>query len=250
MASLVFVLATIISYRFEDIETEDEEEITIRDSIKSVQKGLKHIIRSKRLKSLFLFMAIFGGTVIMVGTYERSLLVDLQVAPQYFGIIFAVLTIISAFSAKCQDKLHNKFKNKTLAAVSIPVFISFVLIGAITILDVNYTITMIVVLICFSIHHFFRAPYWTLNKRYSINFTNSDIRTSVLSAGELIEGIGTSIIFLLAGLLLEYYDTNMAYLIIGIAGTIVMLLALRYMKPRLGLNPREYNKEEIEHAER
>lgn len=56
------------------------------------------------------------------------------------------------------------------------------------------------------------------------------------------------IITFLAGLLLEYFTTSQAYLIIGIVGFMIMLFVLNYMKNRVGLDPEEYDKKDIEYT--
>ena len=53
------------------------------------------------------------------------------------------------------------------------------------------------------------------------------------------------LISFLGGLLLEFYTTGTAYLIVGIVGLIIILLVLKYMKKRIGLNPEEYNEKDI-----
>lgn len=187
--------------------------------------------------------------IMMISTYENSLLTDLQVAPQYFGIIFAILTIVQCFSVRYQDKIHNSFKNKTLAFISIPIFISFIITGIVANLNLNFTITIIIVMFTFFIHHFFRGPYWVLEDEYVTNFTTANIRAKILSTSNLIKNIGKIVISFLGGLLLEFYSTSTAYLIIGIVGLIIILLVLRYMKQRIGLKPEEYNKEDIVYEE-
>ena len=187
--------------------------------------------------------------IMMISTYENSLLTDLQVASQYFGIIFAILTLVQCFSVRYQDKIHNSFKNKTLAFISIPIFISFIITGIVANLNLNFTITIIIVMFTFFIHHFFRGPYWVLEDEYVTNFTTANIRAKILSTSNLIKNIGKIVISFLGGLLLEFYSTSTAYLIIGIVGLIIILLVLRYMKQRIGLKPEEYNKEDIVYEE-
>ena len=104
-----------------------------------------------------------------------------------------------------------------------------------------------IIIIAFFIQHFLRAPYWVLQNKYVTNFTNSDIRTKILSATEIIEGIGRIIFSFLGGLLLEYYNTSQSYAIMGIAGMIILFFILKYMKKRVGLSPEEYNKKDIEY---
>lgn len=181
----------------------------------------------------------------MISTYEKSLLTDLGVEAQYFGIIFAVLTLVQCFSVRYQDKIHNKFKNKTLTFISVPILLSFIIIGIITNLNLNFIFTIIIVMFAFFTHHFFRGPYWILEDRYVTNFTNSNIRTKILSTSNLIKNIAKIVISFLGGLLLEIYTTSTSYLIVGIIGLIVILAILKYMKKRIGLDPKKYKKEDI-----
>jgi sugar phosphate permease len=104
---------------------------------------------------------------------------------------------------------------------------------------------MIVVILAFLLQHAFRAPYWVLEKKYLTNFTNDNNRVNILSANAFTEGIGRTIVSFLCGLLLEYYSTSIAYIIVGVVGLIIILLILKYMKTRLGLKPKEYDKEDI-----
>ena len=245
LSTFISLLAIVIAYRFEEVEMKQKEKITVSQSIKDIRQGFTFILKSSRLKALFLFTSIFVGVLMMISTYEKSLLTDLKVAPQYFGIIFAILTLVQSFSINYQDKIHNTFKNRTLAFISIPIFISFIIVGVITKLNFNFAFTLIIVMIAFFIHHVFRGPYWVLEDRYVTNFTNSNIRAKILSVSNLIKNIGEMLISFLGGLLLEFYTTGTAYLIVGIAGLIIILIILKYMKKRIGLNPEEYNEKDI-----
>lgn len=183
----------------------------------------------------------------MISTYENSLKKDLQIAPEYFGIIYAFFILVQCFSVRLQDKIHNTFRNKTLAFLSVPMFVSFILVGIVTSLNLNYTFTIIIVMIAFFIQHFLRAPYWVLQNRYVTNFTDSNIREKILSAANLAQGIGRIIMSFLGGLLLEFYPTSNAYLILGVVSLVIVLFILSYMKKRLGLPPDRYSKKDIEY---
>ena len=245
LSSIMSLLAVIIAYRFEEVEIENRKVTTIVDSIKDMKQGFRFILKSKRLKALFLFTSLFVGVLMMISTYEKSLLTQLGVKPQYFGIIFALLTLVQCFSVKYQNKIHNTWKNKTLTFISVPIFISFILVGIITNLNLNFIFTIIIVLLAFFIQHFFRGPYWILEDKYVTNFTNSNIRTKILSISNLLKNVGQILISFLGGLLLEFYTTSISYLIVGIIGLFVIILVLIYMKTRIGLAPEEYDKKEI-----
>lgn len=121
-----------------------------------MKEGFSFMLHSKRLKALLLFMSLFVGTLMMISTYEKSLLKELNVNAQYFGIIFAILTIVQCFSVQYQDKIHNHFKNKTLTFLSIPIFVSFIMIGLTANLNFNNTIQIIIIIMLFEIQHFLR----------------------------------------------------------------------------------------------
>lgn len=247
LSTLCSLLAVIIAYRFEEIK-EKRAKTNLSEMLKDSKEGLKFILKSQRLKALLIFTSLFVGVLMMVSTYEKSLLKDLQVAPQYFGIIFALLSLVQGFSVQYQDKIHNTFKNKTLAFLSIPIFLSFIIIGMIAKLEMNRTFVIIIVLAMFSVQHFLRAPYWVLENKYLTNFTTSDICVKILSISKIAKRISRMVITLLAGLLLEYYTTSQAYLIMGIVGFMIMLFVLNYMKNRVGLDPEEYDKKDIEYT--
>ena len=247
LSTLTSLLAVIIAYRFEEIEGEEKKNTTIAESVNDMKKGFSFIFQSKRLKALLLFMSLFVGILMMISTYEKSLLKDLNVKPQYFGIIFAILTLVQCFAVQFQDKIHRKFSNKTLAFLSIPVFVSFIVIGMVAGFWENRMVTIIVVFSMFCVQHFLRAPYWTLENKYITNFTNPAIRVKILSASKFVKRVARMLISFLAGLLLEYYSTSKAYFMIGAVGLVLILLILKYMQKRVGLNPEEYNKQDIEY---
>ena len=247
LSSLVSLLTVILSYRFEEVTIKKKEKTTILESLNDFKQGFQFIFKSKRLRALFIFICFFVGILMMISTYETSLQKDLQISPEYFGIIYAFFILVQCFSVHYQDKIHNTFKNKTLAFLSVPMFISFILVGIVTSLNLNYIFTIIFVLFAFFIQHFLRAPYWVLQNRYVTNFTNDSIRAKIISTSNLITGIGRIIMSCLGGLLLEFYSTSQAYLILGSIGLLVILLILNYMKKRFGLNPNMYDKEDIEY---
>ncbi len=249
LSTIISALSVILAYRFEDIKDEKEEhreeKTTIAKSIKDMKLGFRFVLKSNRLRALILFIAIFSGLLSIIGTYENSLLSELNVPPQYFGIIFAILTLVQCISVRFQDKIHNLRKNKTLTYISIPVVLSLLFIGIINTVTTNFVFIIIVVLICFFVHYVCRGPYWVLEDRYIVNFTSSKNRAKVLSVTYLIRNIGEISIGFLSGLLLDFYSTGTSYLIIGIFSTISILLVLNYMKTRVGLKPEEYEDKDI-----
>ncbi len=241
LSVLMSLLAVIIAYRFEEIEEPQKQSNTMKETIKDRKEGFHFIMNSKRLRALLIFMSFFVGVLMMIGTYEKSLLKDLNIKSQYFGIIFAMLSLVQCFSVNFQGKIHNQFKNRTLAFLSIPIFVSFIVIGIVGTLNLNYAFTIIIVIAMFSVQHFLRSPYWVLENKYITNFTNTAIRVKILSVAKILKRIVKIVITFVAGLLLEYFTTSEAYFIIGSVGLVIILLVLHYMKKRVGLQPEEYD---------
>lgn len=247
LSSLISFLAVIIAYRFEEIEKEEKKNTTITGTIKEMKEGFAFIVHSKRLRALMIFTSLFVGVLMMISTYENSLLKDLNVQPQSFGIIFAVLILVQCIAVQYQDKIHKVFKNKTLTFLAIPVFVSFMVIGVVVKVCPYQSLTIVLVLVMFSVQHFLRAPYWTLENKYMTNFTDDYIRVKILSVNKIMKAILKIVITFLAGLLLEHYSTSQAYFIIGSVGLVMILAILKYMQKRVGLEPEEYSKQDIEY---
>ena len=65
-------------YELTNLEIETKEKTTVSQSMKDIKQGFRFIIKSNRLKALFLFTSIFVGVLHIISTYEKSLLTDLQ----------------------------------------------------------------------------------------------------------------------------------------------------------------------------
>lgn len=87
-----------------------------------------------------------------------------------------------------------------------------------------------------------------MEDRYVTNFTNSNTRAKILSVKNLIKNLGEILISFLGGVLLEFYPTSQAYLIIGVVGLVIVFWVLAFMKKRIGLRPEEYEEEDIEYT--
>ena len=110
------LISIVMAMNFEEIDdAPSNEKITLRKEVKELKKSLKGIFKSPRLRNLLLFGAIFAGILSTLITLRSSILSDIEVPAQYFGIIFAILGIISGIAAKNQHKIHKRFRNKTLA---------------------------------------------------------------------------------------------------------------------------------------
>ena len=73
-----------------------------------------------------------------------------------------------------------RMNHKLKSLFQIPIFVSFIIIGITVALNLNRMVTIIAVIAMFAVQHFFRSPYWTLEKKYITNFTDDYIRVKIL----------------------------------------------------------------------
>lgn len=97
-----------------------------------------------------------------------------------------------------------------------------------------------------AIHRISISIWFILEYKYLKNFTNETVRNKITFTYEFIGGTAVSIFSVLGGLLLEFTNIRKAFLIVSVGGVIILGFVLKYMKTRFGLNPEEYNKEDIE----
>lgn len=213
---------------------------------KNFRYGFRYVLKSDRLRCLVTIYSIFYGILALTLTLRRSLLKDLNVSAEYFGIIFAVMGIIAAISANRQNWFNKTFKNHTLAVLCLPYCISCIVLGLVVILDIDLKIAFPIILAVFVLQYIIRGPFYTIIKRYLNNFSTTKARDKIYSITTFFESLIASLITVLGAVIVDYINSAYSFLIIGILSTVGILLLLKYMKPRVGLKPEEYKKSEIE----
>lgn len=250
------IIATFLSIKLHEIPKSNSEKLKEKSTttvssffsefFKDFKYGFRYVLKSDRLRCLVIIYSVFYGILALTLTLRRSLLKDLNVSAEYFGIIFAIMGIIAAISANKQDWFNRHFKNRTLTALTIPYCTSCILLGLVSICVPDIKITFPIVLLIFSLHYAIRGPFYTLIKRYLSNFSNTKARNKIYSITTFLESLVAGLITVLGALIVEYMNSAYAFLFIGIISTVCISLLLKYMKPRVGLKPEEYKKGEIE----
>lgn len=248
LALISCILSTFIAYQFGD--TKKTERVQgMREYIKELKISFRYMLQSSRLKYLLFFGAMFAGLLGTLTSLRSGVLQQLNVPEQYYGVIFAILGLISGIAAKNQNRIHDRFHNKTLAVLSFPTAVSCILVGLTVALKLPYTFTLTVIIILYMVQFVVKGPFYTLIKRYLNNFTTSSLRSKISSCYNLSESIARSLISLFASLLLRNIDSAGTMCIIGCFLTIILVLILDRMDHKVGLKPEEYKKSEIEFLE-
>lgn len=246
---LVFTLiSTIISTKFKNIYVNQLEQNYLSHKIMEYKNdfkvSIKNIITSQRLRALLLFMGLFNALLSIMSTYSGNILTELSVKPESFSIINAVLTLIAGIATAFQDKIHQKFKNRTFTFLSLTFSISIILIGGILYSRANNILPIILVL--FAIRNITMSNYYVLSERYSKNFSTPKTRTRISFAVEFSTNMIEAILLFLAGVLLDGTNITFATLFIGLLSFVLFIFILDCMKTRVGLKPGEYKKTDIQ----
>lgn len=248
---IICIISLLLSFNFKDVDNsqEDEPAPSVKDILLDLKQATKFIVKSNRLRSLIIFDSFFCAFLAMYSTLRSSILTDIHLPEQYFGLVYAGLQLISGIASSHQDKFHNKYKNRTLSVFATRSTISFIIIGLCTMTNLNFGLALMIILLMFALQYTIKGPYYTLAKRYLSNFTTSSMRTKISLVGELLYSIIRAVLCLICSALLEVTTTSYVYVILGCVFTVFFIFLLDYMKGTVGLKPEEYKKEEIEFEE-
>ncbi len=246
------IISTILSFKFEDIYEVKKEKNnskglinTLKEYKQDLKTSFKFILKSKRMKAFILFQIVFYSLISIIDTYNGDLLTNIGIPEEQFSMIFAILNLIGGISLSLKKPIEKKFKNRTLAFISLMYIGACIVIGVISTM---YTDDFIipVILVMYVIQRISTSIWYILESKYLKNFTNEYMRNKITFTYEFIGGIAASIFSILGGVLLEVASIQNAFLLVGLIALASMVVTLDYMRTRFGLKPEEYKKEDIE----
>lgn len=244
------ILATILATRFRHTQMPDDEKeikIGVKKYFRELKEAIKFSKNSKRMLCLLIFFGLISGLLYNMTTLRSGVLEQIQLPEQYFGIVFAASQIAAAICSKAQNLIHKRFRNKTLSYLGIPLTVSCIVIGFISMGNVAFGKTFFIILL-FVLQGAIKGVYNVLIYRYLNNFTNKEIRTKLATVRNIVYNLFSIVISLLGSLLLRITDASNTILIVGGMTTIIIVLLLDYMKDKVGLKPEEYEQEDLKYS--
>lgn len=242
ICTLTFLIISFVtSLYFEDVKEDDMGKSNIKDYL----KGFKLILKSKRVISIFIYAFIVSGLVEVIKTLQKSTIVDLNVTPIEYSLIFAVLTLCVGLGSSLQYKVEKITGKKNLTVIGISYTVLILILGLLNLIIPDKNVALIFSIAILVIHNLTQGIYRISIKKYMNNFTTHNIRGKLLSVFYIFEAIGKSLFLFIAGLTIDNVGTNMTSIIIGIIGIILVYFILKYLKKHLGLKPEEYEKDDI-----
>ena len=237
------IASIVISFKFRNVPINEKqlEPVKLKDYVKQIRGSLKLMVTSKRLKSLIIFNAIFMGLTSGIINLRSSMLSDIKVPSEYFGVIFAILQFAAALTSRNTDKIQEIFKNKTLTYLALPVTISCILVGIAGIVPIS-KFSLILIILLYLIQYMIKGPFQALMIRYLNNFTTAEIRIKITALKNLFAYLFTAIVSLTCSFLLSITSTAVTFIVIGCLTTLFATLMLDYMRDKVGLKPEQYDK--------
>lgn len=249
---IILLISALLATGFTELTPVQKQE-NIKKYYKTYFRDLKlafsFIFNSSRLKALMLFSGIMYGIIMVMNTYEMGLLDEIGLSASITGIIYAIMQIIAGISSKQHEKIHQKYRNKTLTIVGISYTLACLIAGIIAVTTLPYYAILVIIVATYGIRYLSTGFYFVLIKKYITNFTNGEVANKVYSAHSFVIGLGNLIICAFGAIISSNFSVKHSMIIFGVVFFTIMILILNYMRTRVGLDPSAYRKKDINYKE-
>ena len=244
MCLICVIAATAISFNFYDIQEEESKE-SFKDYIKDLKKGYKFITKSKRLRALLIMTGAVWGIIVLLDSYQLTLLQDIGATSVQVGFIFAMFELTRGLFSNTALDFNKKFKNKSLTNILLTFAIGFILAGIIAMSQLPFYTKLVIIVVILLIMGAANAIDQILAKKYVNNFASTKILPAIYSSKSICDNIFRTIITLLGSAIVGIYNIDIAMIVMGIFILILTLVLTVYSKDKLGLKPEEYTQKDI-----
>lgn len=238
------IAATAISFNFYDIQEEESKE-SFKDYIKDLKKGYKFITKSKRLRALLVMTGAVWGIIVLLDSYQLTLLQDIGATSVQVGFIFAMFELTRGLFSNTALDFNKKFKNRSLTNILLAFAIGFILAGIIAMSQLPFYTKLVIIVVILLIMGAANAIDQILAKKYVNNFASTKILPAIYSSKSICDNIFRTIITLLGSAIVGIYNIDIAMIVMGIFILILTLVLTVYSKDKLGLKPEEYTQKDI-----
>ena len=238
------IAATAISFNFNDIQEVESKE-SFKDYIKDLKKGYKFITKSKRLRALLIMTGAVWGIIVLLDSYQLTLLQDIGATSVQVGFIFAMFELTRGLFSNTALDFNKKFKNRSLTNILLTFAIGFILAGIIAMSQLPFYTKLVIIVVILLIMGAANAIDQILAKKYVNNFASTKILPAIYSSKSICDNIFRTIITLLGSAIVGIYNIDIAMIVMGIFILILTLGLTVYSKDKLGLKPEEYTQKDI-----
>lgn len=231
-------ISLIISVNFNNIEEEIKNE-------KTNEVSLNKILKSNRNKSLFIISFLLAGIVAVSIKLYSAILIDLKLDEQYISILLGIATIFMGIGAKISDRIQKILKNKLLLVFSITYCVCFLIIGIIGRRNKLNLFSLSFYIMGMILMNLIQGSYRVAVKKYLLSFTTHLYRDKIISIYYIFEYLGQAIFLGGSSVVLKYYNNSYTSVIFALLSMILSIIAINYMKDKLGLDAAAYSKDKL-----
>ena len=249
---IILLISALLATGFTElIPVHKQEDIKkyYKTYVRDLKLAFSFIFNSSRLKALMLFSGVMYGIIMVMNTYEMGLLDEMGLSASITGIIYAIMQIVAGISSKHHEKIHQKYKNKTLSIVGVSYTLACLMAGIIAVTGLPYWLIIGIIVATYAVRYLSTGFYYVLIKKYITNFTNGEVANKVYSAHSFVIGLGNLIICAFGAVISSNFSVKHSMIIFGIVFFTIMILILNYMRTRVGLDPNSYRKKDINYKE-
>lgn len=249
---IILLISALLATGFTElIPVQKQEDIKkyYKTYFRDLKLAFSFIFNSSRLKALMLFSGVMYGIIMVMNTYEMGLLDEMELSASITGIIYAIMQIVAGISSKQHEKIHQKYKNKTLSIVGVSYTLACLMAGIIAVTGLPYWLIIGIIVATYAVRYLSTGFYYVLIKKYITNFTNGEVANKVYSAHSFVIGLGNLIICAFGAIISSNFSVKYSMIIFGIVFFTIMILILNYMRTRVGLDPNSYRKKDINYKE-
>lgn len=249
---IILLISALLATGFTElIPVQKQEDIKkyYKTYFRDLKLAFSFIFNSSRLKALMLFSGVMYGIIMVMNTYEMGLLDEMGLSASITGIIYAIMQIVAGISSKQHEKIHQKYKNKTLSIVGVSYTLACLMAGIIAVTGLPYWLIIGIIVATYAVRYLSTGFYYVLIKKYITNFTNGEVANKVYSVHSFVIGLGNLIICAFGAVISSNFSVKHSMIIFGIVFFTIMILILNYMRTRVGLDPNSYRKKDINYKE-
>lgn len=248
MCSLVVsILSLLIAFRFYDFEkiTDDKYQKEEKKYINDLNSTMNFVINSKRLRALFLYSSVICGIVILLSTYEMTLIQNLGASATLIGYAYAMFEFVVGYGAKVALKYNDIFKKRSLFLLLVFYASTCIVIGLTSNISMNNYLRLAIVILLLCGLSLLIGIAQIISRKYLNSFTNNKVLPSIYSVELMINNLFRMIITFLGSALLLKVSIANAFVVLGVAILVAAFLISIYAKNKLGLKPDQYTDQDI-----
>lgn len=155
------IFSIYLAAKFKDIDKRQKINLSnVKNDFIDLKNSFKLFSKSPRLKYLLFFGALIWATLLSITMLRSGVMQEIGIPSGYFGVIFAIMGLISGISARNEQRFHKRYRNKTLGKLALPLVFSFIILGIVCSSGAPYAIKVIVVLLLFGVQYIVKGPFY------------------------------------------------------------------------------------------